>query len=92
MEDYPEKEELEDVSLDELSEYTEDQPLLLGMVMSLFMVFQPKKEERTKFQQLKDKFLSRVDQRIERAEEVMRTGEQAKREEENRPGAAGHPH
>lgn len=43
MEDYPEKEELEDVSLDELSEYTEDQPLLLGMVMSLFMVFQPKK-------------------------------------------------
>lgn len=83
------EEELEQSGIDELVKYTEDQPLMLGMVMSLFMAFEskPKTKEKTLFQRLKGKFVKQVERKVEQSIHAAKYGEQAEEEHQAMPGA-----
>lgn len=82
------EDELEQASLDRLTSYTQDQPLLFGMVMSLFMLFEPKKGEEKTFNRMKNKFVKNVDKSIQHQRHILQKGEKAKEDNAQIPGAA----
>ena len=82
------EDDLEQASIDRLTSYTEDRPLLFGMVMSLFMLFEPKKGEEKAFKKMKKKFIKNVDKRVKHNKKVLKKGEQAREDYTEMPGAA----
>lgn len=82
------EDDLEQASIDRLTSYTEDRPLLFGMVMSLFMLFEPQKGEEKAFKKMKKKFIKNVDERVKHNKKVLKKGEQAREDNTGMPGAA----
>lgn len=82
------EDDLEQASIDRLTSYTEDRPLLFGMVMSLFMLFEPQKGEEKAFKKMKKKFIKKVDERVKHNKKVLKKGEQAREDNTGMPGAA----